>query len=534
MAKQILFDDNARQKMRVGIEKLAKTVRVTLGPAGRNVILQKSFGAPSVTKDGVSVAKEIELEDPFENMGAKLVLEVANKTNDVAGDGTTTATVLASAIFNEGLKYLATGVNTIALRNGIDAAVDAAVESIKTQSRKVKSKDEKASVAAISANNDREVGQMLADAFEKVGDEGVITIEENTGLETRVDVVEGMEFDKGYLSPYFATDLTKLTAEFEDPYIFIYDKKISNVREFLPVLEAAARVGKPLVVIAEDIDGEALATLVINRLKGVLNVCAVKAPGFGERRKAYLGDIAALTGGTAVTEELGLPLDKVTTEHFGTAKRVRITKDATTIIGGKGSKKSIDERVAQIRVQIGATKSDYDKEKLNERLAKLSGGVAVIKVGGKTEAEMKAKKDLLEDALNATRAAIQEGIVPGGGVALLRAADAVRALKLKGDEQFGANIIEKALEAPLRQIAQNAGEDGPVVVENVREHGKSMGYNALTGEYVDMFKAGVIDPAKVVRSALQNAASIAGLLLTTDSMVTDIKEDRARVEGTLA
>jgi chaperonin GroEL len=534
MAKQIMFDDHARQKMRVGIEKLAKTVRVTLGPAGRNVILQKSFGAPSVTKDGVSVAKEIELEDPFENMGAKLVLEVANKTNDVAGDGTTTATVLASAIFNEGLKYLATGVNTIALRNGIDAGVAAAVESIKTQSRKVKSKDEKASVASISANNDRDVGQMLANAFEKVGDEGVITIEENTGLETHVDVVEGMEFDKGYLSPYFATDLAKLTAEFEDPYIFIYDKKISNVREFLPVLEAAARVGKPLVIIAEDIEGEALATLVINRLKGILNVCAVKAPGFGERRKAYLGDIAALTGGTAITEELGLPLDKVTTEHFGTAKRVRVTKDATTIIGGKGGKKSIEERVAQIRVQVANTKSDYDKEKLEERLAKLTGGIAVIKVGGKTEAEMKSKKDLLEDALNATRAAIQEGIVPGGGVALLRAAEAVAALKLKGDARFGALIIEKALEAPLRQISQNAGEDGPVVVENVRELGKSMGFNALSGEYVDMFKAGIIDPAKVVRCALQNAASIAGLLLTTDSMVTEIKDEKQRVEGSMS
>jgi chaperonin GroEL len=507
---------------------------VTLGPAGRNVILQKSFGAPSVTKDGVSVAKEIELEDPFENMGAKLVLEVANKTNDVAGDGTTTATVLASAIFNEGLKYLATGVNTIALRNGIDQAVSAAVESIQTQSRKVKTRDDKASVATISANNDREVGKMLADAFEKVGDEGVITIEENTGLETVVEVVEGMEFDKGYLSPYFATDLTRLTAEFEDPYIFIFDKKISNVREFVPVLEAAARVGKPLIIIAEDIEGEALATLVINRLKGILNVCAVKAPGFGERRKAYLGDIAALTGGTAITEELGLPLEKVTTEHFGSAKKVRITKDSTTIIGGKGAKKTIEERIAQIRVQVANTKSDYDKEKLEERLAKLSGGVAVIKVGGKTEAEMKSRKDLMEDALNATRAAIQEGIVPGGGVALLRAVDAVKKLKLKGDEAFGANIIEKALEAPLRQIAQNAGEDGAVVVENVREQGGTMGFNALTAEYQDMFKAGVVDPAKVVRSALQNAASIAGLLLTTDSMVTELKEEKSRVEGSMA
>jgi chaperonin GroEL len=480
------------------------------------------------------VAKEIELADPFENMGAKLVLEVANKTNDVAGDGTTTATVLASAIFNEGLRYLATGVNTIALRNGVDAAVEAAVASIKAQAKKVKSRDEKASVAAISANNDKDVGKMLADAFEKVGDEGVITIEEATGLDTRVEVVEGMEFDKGYLSPYFATDLTKLTTEFQDPFIFICDKKIFSVRELVPVLETAARLGRPLLIIAEDVEGEALATLVINRLKGVLNVCAVKAPGFGDRRKAYLGDIAALTGGTAITEELGIALDKVNQDHLGSAKRVRVTKDATTIIGGAGSKKEIAERVAQIRVQISNTKSDYDKEKLQERLAKLSGGVAVIKVGGKTEAEMKSTKDLMEDALNATRAAIQEGIVPGGGVALLHATEAIKALKLKGDERFGASIVLKAMEAPLRQIAENAGEDGAVVVETVREHGGNIGWNALTGEYVDMFKAGVVDPAKVVRCALQNAASISGLLLTTDTMVTELKDEKARIEGTMA
>ncbi len=534
MAKQILFDENARAKMKSGIEKLAKTVRVTLGPAGRNVILQKSFGAPHVTKDGVSVAKEIELSDPFENMGAKLVLEVANKTNDVAGDGTTTATVLASAIFNEGLKFLATGVNTIELRSGIEQAVDAAVASIQAQSRKVKTREEKANVAAISANNDAEIGRMLADAFEKVGDEGVITIEENKGIETQVDVVEGMEFDKGYLSPYFATDLTKLTTEFENPYIFIYDKKISTVREFVPVLEAAARSGRPLLIIAEDIDGEALAALVINRLKGVLNVCAVKAPGFGDRRKAYLGDIAALTGGTAITEELGVPIEKVTPEYFGSAKRVRVTKDATTIVGGSGDKKSIADRVAQIRVQIQNTKSDYDREKLEERLAKLTGGVAVIKAGGKTEVEMKAKKDLLEDALNATRAAIQEGIVPGGGVCLMRCVEAVKKLDLKGDARFGAMIIEKALEAPMRQIAANAGEDGAVAVETAREKGKAYGFNALTGEYMDMFQAGVIDPAKVVRSALQNASSIAGLLLTTDSMVTEIKDEKPKVEGSLS
>ena len=534
MAKQIMFDDTARQKIRAGIEKLAKTVRVTLGPAGRNVILQKSFGGPTVTKDGVSVSKEIDLEDPFENMGAKLVNEVANKTNDVAGDGTTTATVLASAIYTEGLKYLATGVNTIALRQGIDKAVDVAVESIAKASRKVKTRAEKASVATISANNDPEVGDCLAEAFEKVGDEGVISIEENTGLDTQLDVVEGMEFDKGYLSPYFATDLTKLTTEFENPFIFIYGKKISNVREFLPVLEAAARMGRPLLVIAEDIEGEALATLVINRLKGVLNVCAVKAPGFGERRKAYLGDIAALTGGTAITEELGLPIEKVTTEHFGTAKRIRVTKDSTTIIGGSGTKKAIDDRVRQIRVQIENTKSDYDREKLEERLAKLTGGVAVIRVGGKTEAEMKAKKDLWEDALNATRAAIQEGIVPGGGVALLRASTAVGEARFRGDERFGALIIERALEAPLRQIAENSGEQGAVVVENVREKKGTYGFNAMSGQYVDMVKAGVIDPAKVVRSALQNAASIAGLLLTTDTMVTELKDEADPIEGSLA
>ena len=534
MAKQIMFDDNARQKMLAGIEKLSRTVRVTLGPAGRNVILQKSFGSPSVTKDGVSVAKEIELADPFESMGAKLVREVASKTNDVAGDGTTTATVLAAAIYKEGLKYLATGVNTIALRNGIEKAVGTAVESIKSQSRTVKKREEKKSVATISANNDASIGELLAEAFEKVGKDGVITVEENSGVDTRLDVVEGLEFDKGYLSPYFATDLTKLTTEFEDAYIFIYDKKISNVREFVPVLEKAAPTGKPLLIIAEDIEGEALATLVINRLKGVLNICAVKAPGFGDRRKSYLGDIAVLTGGTAITEDLGIALDKVQITHFGRAKKIQVNKDRTVLIGGAGSKKAIDERCAQIRTQIENTKSDYDKEKLQERLGKLTGGVAVIKVGGNSEAEMKNKKQLVEDALNATRSAIQEGIVPGGGVALLRAIEAVEKLKLEGDERFGANIIANSLAAPLRQIADNAGEDGSVVVEMVREKGGVMGFNTLTREYVDMFKAGVIDPAKVVRTALQNAGSIAGLLLTTDSMVTDLKESDARIEGSIA
>ena len=534
MAKQILFDDNARQKMRAGIEKLAKTVRVTMGPAGRNVILQKSIGSPSVTKDGVSVAKEIDLSDPFENMGAKLVLEVAKKTNDVAGDGTTTATVLASAIFDEGLKYLASGVNPMGLRNGIEKAVETAVLAIEESSRKIRSKDEKRAIATISANNDPEIGQLLADAFEKVGDEGVITVEENTGLETQLELVEGMEFDKGYVSPYFATNASKLVADIENPYILIHEKKISNARDLIPVLEQTAQAGAPLLIIAEDIEGEALATLVINKLRGILNVCAVKAPGFGERRKAYLGDIAALTGGEAITEELGLSLEKVSLSQLGRAKRVRVSKDATTIVEGSGTKKAIEARCNQIRTQIEKTSSDYDREKLEERLAKLSGGVAVLKVGGDTEAEMKAKKDLVEDALNATRAAIEEGIVPGGGVALLRAADAVTETRYRGDERFGAEIIAKALERPLRQIAENAGENGSVVADMVREKGKTTGFDTLAREYVDMFKAGIIDPAKVVRTALQNAASIAGLLLTTDSMVTDLKDDEKTVEGSLS
>ena len=534
MAKQIMFDEAARTKMKSGIEKLAKTVRVTLGPAGRNVILQKSFGGPHVTKDGVSVAKEIELSDPFENMGAKLVLEVANKTNDVAGDGTTTATVLASSIFNEGLRYVATGVSTIGIREGIDKAVSVAVESIEAQSRKIRSREEKANVAAISANNDLQTGNLIADAFEKVGDEGVITVEENRGIDTELEIVEGMEFDKGYLSPYFATDLGKLICEYENPAILIFNKKISSVREFIPVLEEAARSGSPLLVISEDVEGEALAALVINRLKGVLNVVAVKAPGFGDRRKAYLEDIAVLTGGTAITEEIGIPLEKVTAEHFGKAAKVRVSKDACTIIKGGGSKRAIDQRCKQIRLQIEGTKSDYDREKLEERLAKLSSGIGIIKVGGKTEVEMKSYKDLVEDALNATRAAIQEGIVPGGGVCLLHAAQAVSEARYKGDEKFGALIVQKALEEPIRRIAENAGFDGSVVAETVREKSRTTAFDALTGTYVDSFRSGIIDPAKVVRSALQNAASIAGLLLTTDSMVTDLKDEQENVEGSLA
>ncbi len=532
MAKQIMFDDAARQKVKAGIEKLARTVRVTLGPAGRNVILDKSFGGPHVTKDGVSVAKEIELDDPFENMGAKLVLEVANKTNDVAGDGTTTATVLAAAIYNEGIKFSATGVSTIALRNGIDKAVALATTAIAEQSRKVKTKQDKQAVAAISANNDEMIGELLADAFEKVGDTGVITVEENKAVETELEVVEGMEFDKGYLSPYFATDISKLVCEMENANVFICNQKISNLQEFVPVLEAGMQAGGPLLIIAEDIDGEALTALVINRLKGILNVCAVKAPGFGERRKAYLEDIATLTGGTALTEELGIPLEKVGADFFGKAGRVVVTKDGTTIVRGSGKAKAIKERVNQIRTQIENTSSDYDREKLEERLAKLTGGVAIVKVGGQTEAEMKASKDRVEDALNATRAAIEEGIVPGGGVALLRAAAAVKDGRYSGEEKFGAMIIERALEDPVRWIAKNAGEDGSVVAETIREKSRNTGYNALSGEYVDMIKAGVIDPAKVVRSALQNAASIAGLLLTTDSMVTELADDEA-IEGSV-
>ena len=534
MAKQIMFDDEARQKVREGIAKLAKTVRVTLGPGGRNVILQKSFGTPHVTKDGVSVAKEIDLADPFENMGAKLVNEVAKKTGDVAGDGTTTATVLASAIYEEGLKYLASGVNPVALRNGIDEAVKLAVESIAAQSRKVKTTAERASVATIAANNDKEIGAKIAEAFEKVGDEGSITVEEGAGRETELEVVEGMEFDKGYISPYFATNAAKLTAELEDPFILIHEKKITNARDLIPVLEQAAQTGRPLLIIAEEIEGEALATLVINKLRGILNVCAVKAPGFGDRRKAYLGDIAVLTGGIAITEELGLTLEKITLSQLGQAKRVVIDKDSTTVISGAGAKKNVEERVKQIRAQIERTTSEYDREKLEERLSKLTGGVAVIKVGGDTEAVMKSKKDLVDDAHQATKAAIEEGIVPGGGVALLSAIAALENAKGKGDERFGRKIVEKALEEPLRWIAENAGENGSVVVETVREKGKTTGFNALTREYEDMFKAGIVDPAKVVRSALQNAASIAGLLLTTDTMVTELKDDRKKVTGSIA
>ena len=523
MAKQILFDDAARQKMRTGIEKLAKTVRVTLGPAGRNVILQKSFGGPHVTKDGVSVAKEVELEDPFENMGAKLVLEVASKTNDVAGDGTTTATVLASAVFTEGLKYVTTGVSTIALRNGIDKATQAASEAVLGQARKVKTRDDKLAVAAISANNDPDVGGFIADAFEAVGDDGVITVEENKAIETELEVVEGMEFDKGYLSPYFATNMSKLVCEFEDANVLICNSKISNVREFIPALEAAAQTGRPLLVIAEDVEGEALATLVINRLRGSFPCVAVKAPGFGDRRTAMMQDIATLTGATPVMESTGATLEGATVKDLGKAKKVIVSKDFTTIVEGAGKKGEIKGRIDQIKGELENTKSDYDAEKLQERLAKLSGGVAQINVGAATESEMKEKKARVEDALHATRAAVEEGIVPGGGTALLSCIDTVEKMKLEGDERVGAMIVRRALEAPLRQISTNAGQDGAVVVQNVRAgKGAGYGYNAGTDTYEDLVKAGVIDPTKVVRSALQNAASVAGLLLTTDALVSEV------------
>jgi len=535
MAKQILFDESARNKVRSGIHKLARSVKVTLGPAGRNVIFERSFGGPTVTRDGVTVAKEIELSDPFENMGAKLVHEVASKTNDVAGDGTTTATVLAEAIFVEGLKYLATGVNPMRLKAGIDAAVDAVVADLEKQSHKITKKEEIAQVATISANHDAVIGKMLADAVDKVGDEGVITVEEGKSVETVLEVVDGMQFDKGYVSPYFITDVASMTAVLKDCSIFITEKKLSSVREILPLLEKTAQTGRPLLIVAEDVEGEALATLVVNKLKGILNVCAVKAPGFGDRRKAMLGDIAVLTGGKAHTEDLGVKLETVDPSWLGRAQTVTIEKEKTTIVGGGGAKKDIEARIAQIRSQIEKTTSDYDREKLQERLAKLTGGVAVIRVGATTEAEMKEKKMRVEDALGATRAAREEGFVAGGGVALLRAQSALDAVKSKGeDHRFGVEIIRQALEAPIRQIADNAGHDGPVVVEEVRERKGSEGFNALTGKYEDLVKSGVIDPTKVVRSALQNAASIAGLMLTTDTLVTNLKDKKSRIEGAVA
>jgi chaperonin GroEL len=538
MPKQLLYDEAARREILEGVAKLAHAVKVTLGPTGHNVILHKSFGSPRVTKDGVTVSKEVELPNPFQHMGAKMVNEVASKTSDVAGDGTTTATVLAEAIYREGLKQLAAGRNPMLLKRGIDAAVMAAVAKIQEVARKVTTDAEIAQVGTISANNNPEIGKLLADALKKVGAEGVVQIEEGRGTQTELEIVEGMQFDKGYISPYFMTDANTLEAVLEDPFILIYEKKVSNLRELVPLLEKVVTQGKPLLIIAEDVESEALSTLVVNKLRGVLNICAVKAPGFGDRRKALLGDIATVTGGTLVSEDLGMKLESLELSHLGRAKKVRVSKDNTVLIEGKGERKNIEARIEQIRAQLAKTTSEYDKEKFQERLAKLTGGVAVIKVGAHTETEMKERKDLVDDALHATRAAKAEGIVPGGGVALLNCWEAVSQVHNTADVTFaslgksgvddvraGVWILLNALEAPARTIAENGGEDGAIVVDTIREKGGNTGYNGLTREYVDMFAAGVVDPAKVVRSALQNAASVAGLMLTTDVMITSIKED---------
>ena len=535
MAKQLLFDDHARQRMLRGIEKLADAVAITMGPTGRNVIINKSFGGPTVTKDGVTVAKEIELEDRFENMGAKLVVEVAQKTSDLAGDGTTTATVLARAIYKEGLRNIVAGSNPTAIRRGIDVAVDAAVEKLQSMAKKVSKKEEVANVGAISANNDNEIGELLAEALERVGQDGVITVEEGKTAETTVEYVDGMQFDKGYISPYFITDSTNMTCDYENAKVLIFEKKISNIASMVPILEKVGQTGTPLLIIAEDVDAEALTLLVVNRLRGTLNVCAVKAPGFGDRRKAMLSDIAVLTGGTLISEDLGIQLENVELNQLGTAKKLVVDKSSTTIVEGSGTRKDIDARVAQLARQIEGTDSDYDREKLMERKAKLAGGVAVISVGAETEADMKQKKARVEDALHATRAAIEEGILPGGGVALLRAREAVEAARkgAKGDEKIGIDIVAAALDAPIRQIANNGGIDGSVVADIVAGKPTNQGYNAYTAEYTDMYKAGVIDPVKVVRTALANAASISGLLLTTDAMVSNFdEEDKGRkIEG---
>ncbi|GLK86273.1 chaperonin GroEL [Ancylobacter defluvii] len=523
-AKEVKFSGDARDKMLRGVDILANAVKVTLGPKGRNVVIEKSFGAPRITKDGVTVAKEIELEDKFENMGAQMVREVASKSNDLAGDGTTTATVLAQAIVREGAKSVAAGMNPMDLKRGIDLAVEAIVADLKKNAKKVTSNDEIAQVGTISANGDAEVGKFLAEAMQKVGNEGVITVEEAKTADTELDVVEGMQFDRGYLSPYFITNAEKMRVEFEDPYILIHEKKLSGLQELLPVLEAVVQTSKPLLIIAEDIEGEALATLVVNKLRGGLKVAAVKAPGFGDRRKAMLQDIAILTGGTAISDDLGIKLDTVTLDMLGRAKKVVIEKENTTIVDGAGKKKDIESRVAQIKAQIEETSSDYDREKLQERLAKLAGGVAVIRVGGATEIEVKEKKDRVDDALHATRAAVEEGILPGGGVALLRAIKALEGVKTaNADQKTGVEIVRKAVQYPARQIASNAGEDGSLIVGRILEKDSySFGFNAQTGEYVDMYKAGVIDPAKVLRSAIQNAASVASLLITTEAMIADL------------
>ena len=524
-AKEIIFKEEARRRMLTGVSLLAKSVKVTLGPKGRNVMLEKSFGGPKVTKDGVSVAKEIDLKDKFENLGAQMVREAAKKTADVAGDGTTTATVLAEAIFREGVKFVSAGHNPMSLKRGIDAGVEAIIAELKSLSKETKDPKEIGKVGTISANGDETIGNHIAEAMEKVGADGVITVEEAKGMETELEVVEGMQFDRGYLSPYFITDGERMVAELEDPYILLFEKKIGSMRDLLPVLEQVARSGRPLLIIAEDIEGEALATLVVNKLRGTLNIAAVKAPGFGDRRKAMLGDIATLTGGTVISEDLGMKLESTTMDQLGNAKKIRITKDNTTIVDGAGDKAAIDARVSQIRVQVEDTKSDYDKEKLQERLAKLVGGVAVIKVGAATETEMKEKKDRVEEALAATRAAAEEGIVPGGGVAIIRVAAALDALSFGDERDFGVKILKKAVEAPIRQIAANAGIDGSIVVNKIREGSGAFGYNAATDTYGDLIEMGVIDPAKVVRTALQNAASVAGLLITTECAIVEADKD---------
>ncbi|MBX6329598.1 MAG: chaperonin GroEL [Pseudolabrys sp.] len=527
-AKEVKFSVEARDRMLRGVDILANAVKVTLGPKGRNVVLDKSFGAPRISKDGVTVAKEIELEDKFENMGAQMVREVASKTSDIAGDGTTTATVLAQAIVREGAKAVAAGMNPMDLKRGIDLAVEAVVEDLKKNSKKVTSNEEIAQVGTISANGDREIGDFLAKAMQKVGNEGVITVEEAKSLETELDIVEGMQFDRGYISPYFITNADKMRTELEDPYILIYEKKLSGLQELLPLLESVVQTGKPLLIIAEDVEGEALATLVVNKLRGGLKVAAVKAPGFGDRRKAMLQDIAILTGGTCISEDLGIKLENVTINMLGRAKKVEIDKENTTIVNGAGKKADIEARVAQIKAQIEETTSDYDREKLQERLAKLAGGVAVIRVGGATEVEVKERKDRVDDAMHATRAAVEEGILPGGGVALLRSAEALKRVRTENEDQkHGVEIVRKALQAPARQIAINAGEDGSLVVGKILEKDQyNYGFDAQTGEYGNLMTKGIIDPTKVVRTALQDAASVAGLLITTEAMVAEVPKKK--------
>src|SRR5713101_3163624 len=527
MPKQLLLKEEARAALLRGVNVIAHAVKVTLGPKGRNVVIAKKFGSPTITKDGVTVAKEIELKDPYENMGAQMIKEVASKTSDMAGDGTTTATVLAQAIVREGLKNVTAGANPMGLKRGIDKAVDVVVEDLKRMSKSTKDKKEIAQVATIASNNDKAIGTLVAEAMEKVGKDGVITVEESKSAETALDVVEGMQFDRGYLSPYFVTDAERMECVLEDAVILIYEKKLSVMKDMLPLLEQVARAGKPFLIVAEDVEGEALATLVVNKLRGTLNCAAVKAPGFGDRRKAMLEDIAILTGGKAITEDLGIKLENLKLDDLGRAKKVVVDKDNTTIIEGAGKAKEIEGRIKQIRVQIEETTSDYDREKLQERLAKLAGGVAVIKVGAATETEMKEKKARVEDALNATRAAVEEGIVPGGGVALLRSASSIDSLKLEGDEKVGAMIVRRALEEPIRRIVENAGLEGSVIVEKVKaEKGVTRGFDAESLQFVDMIQAGIIDPTKVERVALENAASVAGLLLTTEALITDLPEEK--------